>query len=63
MTKREYKKKLNALINERNKLSILIQKSNTYLDNLKQNYNMLGNKIEELNNKYEKKPDQTSGDD
>lgn len=63
MTKREYKKKLNALINERDKLSILIQKSNTYLDNLKQNYNMLGNKIEELNNKYEKKPDQTSGDD
>lgn len=63
MTKREYKKKLNALTNERDKLSILIQKSNTYLDNLKQNYNMLGNKIEELNNKYEKKPDQTSGDD
>jgi tRNA(Phe) wybutosine-synthesizing methylase Tyw3 len=63
VTKREYKKKLNALTNERDKLSILIQKSNTYLDNLKQNYNMLGNKIEELNNKYEKKPDQTSGDD
>ena len=63
MTKREYKKKLNALTNERDKLSILIQKSNTYLDNLKQNYNMLGNKIEQLNNKYEKKPDQTSGDD
>jgi len=63
VTKREYKKKLNALTNERDKLSILIQKSNTYLDNLKQNYNMLGFKIKELNNKYEKKPDQTSRDD
>ena len=54
MTKREYKKKLNALTNERDKLLILIQKSNAYLDNLKQNYNMLADKIKELNNKYEK---------
>jgi|GEM_PF-6192466 len=54
MTKREYKKKLNALTNERDKLSVLIEKSNQYLDNLKQNYNMLGDKIEELNNKYAK---------
>ena len=57
MTKREYKKKLNALTNERDKLSILIQKSNAYLDNLKQNYNMLGDKIKELNKKYEKTTD------
>jgi hypothetical protein len=63
MTKREYKKKLNALTNERDKLLILIQKSNAYLGNLKQNYNMLGDKIKELNNKYEKKPDETNGDD
>jgi len=54
MTKREYKKKLNALTNERDKLLLLIQKSNAYLDNLKQNYNMLADKIKELNNKYEK---------
>ena len=54
MTKREYKKKLNALTNERDKLLILIQKSNAYLDNLKQNCNMLADKIRELNNKYEK---------
>jgi len=63
MTKREYKKKLNALTNERDKLLLLIQKSNAYLDNLKQNCNMLGDKIKELNNKYEKKPDETNGDD
>ena len=54
MTKREYKKKLNALTNERDKLLVLIQKSNAYLDNLKQNYKMLGDKIKELDNKYEK---------